>query len=101
MERGTAVEPQLENDGHVRRTTWTDVVFASVRPSDHHVTDDEIFAMLNAASDAETTAEMCASKGVTVPMYCVWKTKYRHLSLAELRTARRRELWRAGGLLAV
>ena len=86
------------------QTTWYDAVFEFFRPSDHQVSDDEIFEILNAGSDGGTAADLCAAKGVTVPMYCVWKAKYRHLSLEELRTARRRELWRGrcqlGGLLA-
>ena len=85
-------------------TTWYDAVVACFRPSDHQVSDDEIFEILAAGSDGGTAADLCAAKGVTVPMYCVWKAKYRHLSLEELRTARRRELWRGrwqlGGLVA-
>jgi cell division septation protein DedD len=81
--------------------TWIDAVFATVRPSDHHVSDDEIFEILNAGSDGETAADLCAAKGVTVPMYCVWKSKYRDLNLEELRKARRWEHWRTRGLVGV
>lgn len=84
-----------------REKTWTAAVFASLRPSDHHVSDDEIFEILNAGSDGETTADLCAAKGVTVPMYCVWKSKYRGLSLEQLRKVRRRKHWRARCLLGV
>jgi hypothetical protein len=83
------------------RKTWTDAVLASFRPSDHHVSDDEIFEILYTERDGETANDLCAAKGVTVPMYCVWKTKYRHLSLDELRKVRRREVWRARCLLTV
>jgi cell division septation protein DedD len=91
---------------HVDRLkTWTAAVFASLRPRDHHVTDDEIFESLRAGNDEEAAAELLAAKGITVPMYCVWKTKYRHLSLEELRDARRRERRRAhcrtGALIAI
>jgi cell division septation protein DedD len=84
-----------------RQTTWTDAALASIRPSDHHVSGDEIFEILNVGSDGETLADRCAAKAVTVPMYCVWKAKYRHLSLEELRKVRRREHWRARCLLGV
>jgi cell division septation protein DedD len=97
------VDPQAsESVVHVdREKTWTDAVFASLRPTGHHVSDDEIFEILNGGSDQETAADLCAAKGVTVPMYCVWRAKYRHLNLDELRKVRRRELWRARALLGV
>jgi hypothetical protein len=86
---------------HVDRQTWTDAVFASFRPSDHHVRDDQIFEILNARGEGESLADLCAAKGLTVPMYCVWKAKYRHLSLEELREVRHREHWRARCLRGV
>jgi len=97
------VDPQVSDSVvHVDdRKTWTDAVFASFRPSDHHVSDEEVFEILNAGSDGAAATDLCAAKGVTVPMYCVWKTKYRHLNLEELREARRRELWRTRCLLGV
>lgn len=75
-------------------TTWRDALSAYVRPSDHYVSDEDIFAALNGGSEDMTAAELCAAIGVTVPMYCVWKSKYRQLDLDQLRQARRRELHR-------
>jgi cell division septation protein DedD len=83
------------------RKTWTDAVFASLGSNDRHVSDDEIFALLTTASDGGTAADLCAAKGVTVPMYCVWKAKYRGLNLEELRTVRRGELSRARRLVGM
>jgi hypothetical protein len=76
-------------------------VFASFRPSDHHVSDDEIFEILHTGDEEQSTSKLCAAKGFTVPMYCVWKTKYRHLSLDEMRKVRRRALWRGRCLLGL
>jgi cell division septation protein DedD len=84
-----------------RQKPWTDAILASLKSSDHHVGDDEIFEILNAERDGEAGAALLAAKGVTVPMYCVWKAKYRNLTLDELRAARRRELWRARAIAAV
>ena len=75
-------------------TTWRDALTAYVRTSDHQVSDEDIFAILNGGSEDVTAAELCAAIGVTVPMYCVWKSKYRQLDLDQLRQARRRELHR-------
>lgn len=72
-------------------TTWREALSARLRPGDHHVSAEEIFAILNDGNDGGTTADLCAAKGVTVPMYCVWKLKYRQLPLDQLRAARRRE----------
>jgi cell division septation protein DedD len=72
-------------------TTWRDALLAHLRPADHRISDEEIFAILNDADEGGSTAELCASSGVTLPMYCVWKSKYRQLGLDELRQARRRE----------
>jgi cell division septation protein DedD len=77
---------------------WLDVVLSLYTPSDHHFSADEIFEIITAESDGPI-ADVCAVKGVTVPMYCVWKTRYRDLTLDELRNARRRALWRARGLI--
>lgn len=72
-------------------TTWRDALLAHLRPADHRISDEEIFAILNDADEGGRTAELCAASGVTLPMYCVWKSKYRQLGLDELRQARRRE----------
>lgn len=102
-DQGSLVDSQVSDDADDldRHKTWTDALFASFRASDQHVSDDEIFEILKAGGDGEAAAELFAAKSVTVPMYCVWKTKYRHLNLEELRAARRRELWRARGLIGV
>ena len=72
-------------------TTWRDAILARIRPSDHFVSDDEVFALLTDESEGLTTAELCAARGVTLPMYCVWKRKYQRLTLDQLRAARSRE----------
>jgi cell division septation protein DedD len=72
-------------------TTWRDALVARIRPSDHFVSDDEVFALLTDESEGLTTAELCAARGVTLPMYCVWKRKYQRLTLDQLRAARSRE----------
>lgn len=72
-------------------TTWREALLARVWPVDHRVSDEDIFAILNSGGDGHTAAELCAASGITVPMYCVWKSKYRQLDLDELRQARRRE----------
>lgn len=73
------------------RPTWREALLARLRPADYHVSDEDIFNILNDQSQELTAADLCANSGVTVPMYCVWKSKYRQLSLEELREARRRE----------
>ena len=80
--------------------TWRAALSARVRPSDNHVSADEIFAILNAESDADTAAALCA-RGITVPMYCVWKSKYRQLTLKRLRKARRLEQFRRYALIGL
>ena len=72
-------------------TTWRDAILARIRPSDHFVSDDEVFALLTDESEGLTTAELCAARGVTLPMYCVWKRKYQRMTLGQLRAARSRE----------
>ena len=72
-------------------TTWREALSARLRPSDQHVSDEEIFAILNGGSEGVTAAELCEARGVTMPMYCVWKSKYRQLDLDQLSAARRRE----------
>jgi hypothetical protein len=72
-------------------TTWREALSARLRPADYRIADEDIFAILNDGGEGQTAAERCAALGVTVPMYCVWKSKYRQLSLDELRSARRRE----------
>ena len=74
----------------VPRPTWRDALVARLRPADHHVTDDDVYAILNGTDDA-ATAELCAAKGVTLPMYCVWKRKYLRLTLDQVRAERRGE----------
>lgn len=70
------------------RKNWLDVLRAAVRTRDHHVSDEEIFEVLNGNSGS---ASLLEAKGITLPMVCVWKVKYRHLTLDELRSARRNE----------
>lgn len=72
------------------RPTWRDALLARLHPADHHITDEQIFAVLNDQA-AGTAAELCETIGVTVPMYCVWKSKYRQMDLDQLRQTRRRE----------
>lgn len=79
---GVQVEPQ---------TTWRDALVARIRPSDHFVSDEDVYALLTDDSEGMTTAELCAARGVTLPMYCVWKRKYQRLSLDQVRAARGRE----------
>ncbi len=81
-----AAVPQVEPG-----PTWREALSAHLRPSDHHVSDEEIFAILNGGSEGVSAAELCAARGVTMPMYCVWKSKYRQLDLDQLSAARRRE----------
>ena len=87
--------PAWETEGAVVQvepvTTWREALTARVRPNDHHISSEEIFAILNGLSDGDTAAERCAASGVTVPMYCVWKSKYQQLDLHQLRKARRNE----------
>lgn len=84
-----------ETDGAVAEvepgTTWREALSAWVRPADRRVTDEEIFTILNGGTDDAAVAELCAAKGVTLPMYCLWKSKYRQLDLEQLRQARRSE----------
>ena len=62
------------------------------RSDDRRFDDEQIFAILRAGeAEGASTAEFCASHGVAVPMYCLWKARYRHLSLPEFRTLRRQE----------
>ena len=79
---GVQVEPQ---------TTWRDALVARIRPSDHYVSDEDVYALLTDDSEGMTRAELCAARGVTLPMYCVWKRKYQRLSLDQLRAERSRE----------
>ena len=72
-------------------TTWRDALLARLHPADRRISDEDIFAILNDDGDGQTAAELRALHDVTVPMYCVWKTKYRQMSLDGLRDARRRE----------
>ncbi len=72
-------------------TTWREALSAYLHPADHRISDEDIFAILNEAGEGDTAAELCANNGVTVPMYCVWKSKYRQMDLDQLRKTRRRE----------
>ena len=82
------LEPDSTTEQVEPVTTWREVLAARLRPVDYDIGAEEIFAILN---DGETAAELCAARGITVPMYCVWKSKYRQLDLDQLREARRRE----------
>jgi cell division septation protein DedD len=77
------------------RTSWYDALFAFFMPSDDHVSDEDVFEIVTAKSDGTPAAVLCAAKGITVPMYCVWRTKYRQLTLDELRAVRQRARQRA------
>jgi cell division septation protein DedD len=103
LDQEAAADPLLADDvaPGERETTWRDAFLASLRPSDRHVSDDEIFEILKAGSEGEAAAQLFAAKSVTLPMYCVWKAKYRHLDLEQLREVRRMELWRTRAVLAV
>lgn len=89
---GVQVEPQ---------TTWRDALIARIRPSDHYVSDEDVYALLTDDSEGMTTAELCAARGVTLPMYCVWKRKYQRLSLDQLRAERSRERQRRYALVGL
>jgi len=80
--------------------TWTDAIRATLTPNDHTVPDEVICELLDAAANGEPMAQLLASRNISLPTYCVWKAKYRQMSLEQLRTARRRERWRARGLFA-
>ena len=84
-----------------RKTTWTGAVVARLRPRGHHLSDEEIFDVINAVGDRDVAADALAAKGITLPMYCLWKAKYRHLTLDEFRHTRRQEFWRARAKLGV
>jgi len=80
-----------EDEVHVEpRATWTRSLLAGLGAGDSHVTADEIFEILHADTD-ERGADLCAAARITLPRYCVWKTKYGRLTVDELRRARRRE----------
>jgi cell division septation protein DedD len=96
------VDPQTAEDA-VRvepEQTWTDAIRATLTPSDHAVPDEVICELLDAAANGEPLAQLLASRNISLPTYCVWKAKYRQMSLEQLRTARRRDRWRARGLFA-
>ena len=89
---GVQVEPQ---------TTWRDALVARIRPSDHYVSDEDVYALLTDDREGMTTAELCAARGVTLPMYCVWKRKYQRLSLDQLRAERSRERQRRYAIIGL
>jgi cell division septation protein DedD len=96
------VDPQTAEDA-VRvepQQTWTDAIRATLTPRDHAVADEVICELLDAPANGEPLAQRLASRNISLPTYCVWKAKYRQMSLEQLRTARRRERWRARGLFA-
>jgi hypothetical protein len=102
IDQDSSAEPQVlgkivRADGQI---PWTGAVLATFRPNDHHISDGEIFEILTAA-DQDAATDLCAAKGVALPMYCVWKAKYQHLSLDGVRRLRRRERWRGRCLLGV
>jgi cell division septation protein DedD len=72
-------------------TTWREALSSCVTPADHRLSDEEIFTILNGERDDAVVAELWAARNVSLPMYCVWKSKYRQLDLEQLRNARRRE----------
>ena len=90
------MEPQDPSDAvhDAREESWTDTLFATFKPRDRHVSDEEIYEILT-NGESDSAADLCVAKGVTMPMRCVWKAKYAQLSLYELRGARRLELRRA------
>lgn len=98
MDSQTAEEVPVEPE----RTwaTWTDAIRATLMPGDHGVSDEEICELLNAVADGKPLVPLLAARKVSLPMYCVWKEKYRQMSLEQLRTARSRERWRVRGVLA-
>jgi cell division septation protein DedD len=81
------------------RPTWRAALVARLRPDDHHVSDEDIFAILNGGCDGVSADDLCAARGVTLLMFCVWKSKYRRLDLQQLRQARRREQRRRHALI--
>jgi hypothetical protein len=83
------------------RATWNAGLLASFTARDTAFSDDTIFAMLHAADESMSAADLCAAHGVTLPMYCVWKTKYRNLTFQELCDLRRQEHRRVRTLRAV
>jgi len=96
------VDPETA-EGAVRvepEQTWTDAIRATLTPRDHAVPDEVICELLDAPAYGEPLAQRLASRNISLPTYCVWKAKYRQMSLEQLRTARRRERWRARGLFA-
>lgn len=65
---------------------------APPRRRDRGFTDEQIFEILRAGeADGASAAELCATHEVAFPTYCLWKSRYRHLSLAELMALRRSE----------
>jgi hypothetical protein len=92
--QGSDVEVQ-ETDSTVAEVepgpTWREALRDCVRTSDHRLSDEDIFTILNGEDDDAAVALLCDTKGVTLPMYCVLKLKYRQLGLEQLRKARRRE----------
>ena len=63
---------------------------------DGRFSDEQVFEVLREGeADGQSTADLCAAHGITIPMYCVWKAKYRNLSLDRLRAVRRKAEWQA------
>lgn len=57
---------------------------------DGRFSDEQVFEVLREGeAGGQSIANLCAAHGITLPMYCVWKAKYRTLSLDELRAVRR------------
>lgn len=73
---------------------------------DRRFSDEQILAVLHDAErGTQPLAELCATHGISIPMYCVWKAKYRGLTPDALRARRRRADWKArtrlGGVVLV
>jgi hypothetical protein len=77
---------------------------APPRRRDRGFTDEQIFEILRAGeAGGASAAELCAAHEVAFPTYCLWKSRYRHLSLPELmalrRSERRKTMIRRAGLV--
>jgi type IV secretory pathway VirB10-like protein len=63
---------------------------------DGRFSDEQVFDVLREGDEGgQSVTDLCAAHGITVPMYCVWRQKYRHLPLEHLRDVRRRAARRA------
>ena len=79
----------------------THTVLTHFGACDGRFSDEQVFEVLREGeAGGQSTADLCAAHGITIPMYCVWKAKYRGLSLDELRAVRRTSVRRAQMRLA-